>query len=1318
AEQMQQLTSNIVWLENQTVTLADGSSQTVLVPKVYLVGANTQITPDGALISANNINLTNAGHINNQGTISAGNNLSLGAQNIDNSGLISADNLILTASNQINFNGGVAVAKDNLSLKADQINLNTTTVNYGDDRNGGQLIDRVAGVYVTGEVANSNTTQKDSNNNNPVHGLLSLEATHDLNSHGAQISNQSQTGTTQLISHEGDINLGTVSERQNMASGSTQDKNHWINHYQSETGTSIDTHGDINLISGHDINIRQGDINSDEGRLNLTATNDINIEAGRQQTELDHSVYIKTNGIASKKTQLDQYQAKYDEAVGSNLGASQISLTSGHDIKVEGSNIISDHGSRLLAGNDININAADNSYYDHEYHKKTKSGLMSAGGGVGFSVGKEKDTIDNTDISHIHSGSLVGSLGGDTTIVAGHNYNQTGSSVLAPNGNINIAAQQINVAAAMDTYQNDNIHTYEKSGFTVAVNSPVIDAVQKVNHAARKVGKSKNDRVNAMAVMNTGYDTFKTYQAIDHLTDANPQTNSAGIKVSLTYGQQKSKEEYHSSDSIASASQIGAGGQVNLIASGAGQNSNINIIGSDVGGDKGTYLWADNQINLLAAEQQHSEHSKKTSSGFNVGAAISYANGSAAYGVTIGGNHGKGHGNGNGNSYLTSHIGSTSGNTTLHSGGDTNITGAQVTGNSIKLDAANLNIASVQDTSKYHSTETNISAEATIGYGASGSADYSHSKINADYASVTEQSGIFAGDGGYNVNVGGHTQLTGALITSTDKAEQEHKNQLTTGTIGFTDLHNHSDYKGEGIGIGVGGSLSGGSSATQLAGHNLMNQGNTGASGSVGFGSDKGHDKSTTHSGINTANINITDKEHQAQDIDKVHTNITTDNYAEHAGYLSNNFDKDKVQEEIDTQVDVSKEFDQNRKEAVKTIYAVADQKRKEAEDIRKNNYINGLNGYNTQESLALEASADKWDKAGFYVDLALGGIYGGTNAWALGYAGGGAVVKPVYRAATRPTQIWKVVCTQDSLYCSNTSYDGDKQRPIYEDNPFVEIGDKRQIFNLADIMPNPETGIITISNPGILNPLNDAEKNAIKQNEWAANAQGIYVIQNPPTGNYLSELLYAGYDKVNDLMGGWLPLTSAEKTNQAIFAYAKDNNYLLNINSHSRGGMTTSVAMQDANSNGLIYVPVNNAQFYGTATNVDRFREQLENVNKFEGSTVTSAVHYTDFVGRSPWLVGRSPLVVGGNAPTGGVENHPFMYSHSGYFAEKPTNYLMDEQGHLIDKYGNRVQQKQDNPYLDEFNEKWNEGKNHNQLGENPSKPVLVRPKPKSGIK
>ena len=54
----------------------------------------------------------------------------------------------------------------------------------------------------------------------------------------------------------------------------------------------------------------------------------------------------------------------------------------------------------------------------------------------------------------------------------------------------------------------------------------------------------------------------------------------------------------------------------------------------------------------------------------------------------------------------------------------------------------------------------------------------------------------------------------------------------------------------------------------------------------------------------------------------------------------------------------------------------------------------------------------------------------------------------------------------------------------------------------------------------------------------------------NQPTGRYdgwwilsslTSELMYAGYDKFNDTLGGKLPLTNSEKLNQDIYLDAMD---------------------------------------------------------------------------------------------------------------------------------------------------------------------------------
>ncbi len=157
---------------------------------------------------------------------------------------------------------------------------------------------------------------------------------------------------------------------------------------------------------------------------------------------------------------------------------------------------------------------------------------------------------------------------------------------------------------------------------------------------------------------------------------------------------------------------------------------------------------------------------------------MSYGSDGFAFGVTAGGNYGKGYGNGDETTWRGSHIGDKHSQTVIQSGGDTTLRGAQVQGKGITANVENLNIESLQDTMTYKGKQMNVSGQVTVGYGFSGSASYNQSKMNADYASVQEQSGLFAGDEGYQVNVRKHTDLTGGLITSTAQAEADGKTVL------------------------------------------------------------------------------------------------------------------------------------------------------------------------------------------------------------------------------------------------------------------------------------------------------------------------------------------------------------------------------------------------------------------------------------------------------------------------------------------------------------------------------------------------------------
>lgn len=104
-------------------------------------------------------------------------------------------------------------------------------------------------------------------------------------------------------------------------------------------------------------------------------------------------------------------------------------------------------------------------------------------------------------------------------------------------------------------------------------------------------------------------------------------------------------------------------------------------------------------------------------------------------------------------------------------------------------------IESVQDSETYRGNRSSagISLEAK-----SGNASYSRGKTTSDYASVTEQSGIYAGDQGYDIDVNKDTQLKGAVIASTADANRNH---LTTVTLHLEDIQNKAAYDVKNTGV-------------------------------------------------------------------------------------------------------------------------------------------------------------------------------------------------------------------------------------------------------------------------------------------------------------------------------------------------------------------------------------------------------------------------------------------------------------------------------------------------------------------------------------
>jgi len=963
-EQMAELTTDLVWMVNQEITLPSGKKLNVLTPKIYLATNRTKITPTGSVISGDSI-VGTVKDMTNEGTVLAANLVNLYGQDLENKGLVFANNVNLNAKQKLVNIGGKIVATDSVSLyggKSVELGATTTETQsqLGRTETGNKQVDRQSEVIVTG---------KD--------GEITIKSGGDITLKAANVKS---AGTVD-VNAKGKL-LVTTEKQSSKEHYDFSDNHHYHLDKEGEVSSVIEGKDGVRLIGQEKTTLRQAKVSSEDGKVMVASKGDVLIEEGRKIEHLDTRNKQKSKGAFTSVTEEYKHKHNYDLSKDSEIdGKSVVIYSQDGNVTVQGSSVVGDDSLTVKAKN-IDIREAENRVYSDDYYSKKKSGML--GGGIGVTFGSQKQTTESDQTKLYAQGSQVGSLSGNTTMIAENTYTQTASKVSAiKDGDVNILAKKVDIKAADDKYETNTKQTFEQKGLTIAITSPVISAIQAVQGAVqstRQVGESKHGRVNAMAAANAGFDAYRAADSVMNAGDSiqkamsNSDVDSV-VGVQITYGQQKSESRTHTEGKTAAKSQVNAGGKVNIVATGAGKDSNINIKGSDISGKQGTTLIAGNQVNIEAAEQNHQESSTNKSSGFNAGVAIKVGSGVAA-GITVGGNYGKGYGNGDETSYVASHVGDSQSKTVINAGGDANLIGSQVKGKRVEVNAQNLNIESLQDTATYKGKQMNVSGSVTAGYGVLAGGSYNKSKVNADHASVNEQAGIYAGDEGYDINVNKHTDLKGALITSTQKAEADGKNHFSTGSLTHSDIENHSNYSGSSFGVsgsvaanfdtpfGKEGQAQSGKQAVDDDGNLIYRndrgeltteaknaQGNDNAKQlatgwdsldgnmSAGYGTDKSSQSSVTKSGINTAHIEIRDEKAQFEKTGKtaeevletIKTDITTETAAQHSGKLENQFNKEDVLKEINLQVQVTKDFIDNAQEIKdKVIDHYQEPKRKE----------------------------------------------------------------------------------------------------------------------------------------------------------------------------------------------------------------------------------------------------------------------------------------------------------------------------------------------------------------------------------------------------
>ncbi len=386
----------------------------------------------------------------------------------------------------------------------------------------------------------------------------------------------------------------------------------------------------------------------------------------------------------------------------------------------------------------------------------------------------------------------------------------------------------------------------------------------------------------ALQGVKAGLSGYQAYQAAQALSSGAEAGSFAGIALSL--GTQKSSSTQVQEQSVSQGSSLTAGNNLTIIATGSGAagfaDGDITIQGSKLQASNDMVVVANRDVNLLAAANTQKVDGSNSSGGGAVGISLGVGSSGAGLSIFANGNKGVGKETGNGTTWTETTL--DAGNQLkIGSGRDTNLIGAQANAQQVVADVGrNLTLTSLQDTDHYDSKQTNVSGGASFTFGSmtgGGSLSVSQDKIKSNFDSVQEQTGLYAGKGGFQVNVGGHTQLNGSVIASTADAS---KNTLSTGTLGWADIGNKADFTSQHQGV----------SATTSGGMESL----VGTVGSLVGANNSGHASSTTHSAISGATLLIRDQGSQQQDISTLSRDVDNANNA-----LSPIFNKEKEQQRL-----------------------------------------------------------------------------------------------------------------------------------------------------------------------------------------------------------------------------------------------------------------------------------------------------------------------------------------------------------------------------------------------------------------------------------
>lgn len=840
-EQMKAITTDMVWLETKTIVV-NGQPQQVLYPKVYLAKQSAnQIDAMGAVVSGKSIIANTDSAFKNSGNMMA-DSIVVQANTVDNTGRFNANTVAIGATDSIR-NTGAIHGNDSVILRANNdINVVAETHQLANQdvlmqqgrigvSNPKGTIDihsnkdvHLTGAIITGgnegniSITSANTVNLDTKKLSAKKDMTLNAANYLRTDRGTEIGTQILGDGNVTVAAKNDVNIrqGVINSEHgattivagndvNIENGNTYSRDQYGLQYKEKgllsrtvntirkdyehTGVTASTIGGntIQVGANHDVNVTGSNVLG-TGDVVISAGNKVRTNSAEDSSRNDTYQHSKKKGLMGaglgftigskqiKDTEAESYTTNVNTLIGSVDGT--IAINANNDAHITSTDIVGKHGITVSAA-DITLDGNHDVAMSKQVHEEKQSGLTVSLGG---SIASALNTAHG--LQHKASSRNDKRLATLENIEAGKELKKGYEKIKEyKNFTVNSVREHADnlLQSGIDKMETaDDLNKFEHS--------------YKLSPEQRKLVNAEKERLQKEGATEyvEGYNDMQDINGNQKQYKAKKRAKKDGLaNIHVSIGSSKSRSETTLNSRKYAGGQLVSAEGITLVARPNMQDKgNIVAIGETIRG-KSVTIDASKDISLLAGINTHENQAIYDSKSWSIGANLS-VNGGGLLGLDANYNQGMERGN----TFKTTHTGTViqADQVNLHSDKDTTIAGSKVYGDSVTAEiGGNLAIKSLQDTETYRGKSKNVGfSVSTNGLQLSSvSAEYTNGTMKSDYASVTDQAGIYAGTGGFAIHTQGSTELTGAVI---DSAAPSDKNLLDTKLLKMKDIQNTAKY--------------------------------------------------------------------------------------------------------------------------------------------------------------------------------------------------------------------------------------------------------------------------------------------------------------------------------------------------------------------------------------------------------------------------------------------------------------------------------------------------------------------------------------------